>query len=140
MNQQQLLNAPLPSGWEPWKVRPPSGPQGTVTMLRRAGPIFAALPLEQGRGLRLIGELCLSTIGVLETMLDTLPAAAHVLDISALEFMDSSGLHAFEQYARRLETRPLVLLNASEPVRRLFELTGAYLNPDIELRNDAGRG
>jgi anti-anti-sigma factor len=138
---QQLSNLPLPSRWEPWKARPPSGPQGTLTMLRPAGPIFAVLPLEHGHGLRLMGELCLSTIGALETMLNALPAAAGVLDVSALTFMDSTGLHAFERHARRLEQpRPLVLLNASEPVRRLFELTGAYLNPDIELRNDGGRG
>jgi anti-anti-sigma factor len=137
---QQLSNLLLPSGWEPWKARPPSGSQGALTMLRTAWPIFRVLPLEDGRGLRLDGELCLSTVGDLETMLDTLPAGPVVLDVSGLSFVDSSGLHAFERYARCLDTPPLVLLNPSAPVRRLFELTGAYLNPDIELRNDGGRG
>jgi anti-anti-sigma regulatory factor len=52
--------------------------------------------------------------------------------------MDSSGLHAFEGYAARLEPRPLLLRNPTAPVRRLFELTGAYLNPAIELQSDDG--
>jgi anti-anti-sigma regulatory factor len=103
-------------------------------------PTLAVLPLEHGRGLRLAGELCLSTVGDLVAMLDTLPEGAGVIDVGELSFMDSSGLHAFEGYAARLEPRPLLLRNPTAQVRRLFELTGAYLNPAIELQSDGHRG
>ncbi|HET6867335.1 MAG TPA: hypothetical protein VFH80_15555 [Solirubrobacteraceae bacterium] len=49
--------------------------------------------------------------------------------------MEASGLHAVEQYARAPDVgRPLQLENVSAPIRRLFEITGAIQNPDIELR------
>jgi anti-anti-sigma regulatory factor len=128
----ELAILPLPSRSKRRSAR--------LQVLTPTRAIFEALPLEQGRGLRLMGELCLSTTGDLVRMLDGLPAGADILDVAELSFMDSSGLHAFEQYARRLESRPLVILNAPAPVRRLFELTGAHLNPDIELRNDDHHG
>jgi anti-anti-sigma regulatory factor len=104
----------------------------------QGSPILEVLPLEDGRGLRLAGELCLSTVGDLVAVLDTLPEGAGVIEVGELSFMDSSGLHAFEGYAARLEPRPLLLRNPTAPVRRLFELTGAYLNPAIELQSDDG--
>ena len=109
-------------------------------MLTPVSPILEVLPLEHGRGVRLVGELCLSSVGDLVTTLGTLPEAADVLDLGDLSFMDSSGLHAFEGYARSLESPPLVLQNAPAQVRRLFELTGAHLNPDIELQSDGRHG
>jgi anti-anti-sigma factor len=105
-------------------------------------PQFFVLPLEQGRRLRLFGELDLSTVGDLLEALGTLPDDADVLDLAALSFMDASGLHALEQYAQ--ETRngagPLVLENVPAHVRRLFEITGADANPDIELRSGSVGG
>jgi len=100
---------------------------------------FSVLPLDDGRGLRLVGELDLSTVPVLRAALDTLPVA--VLDLAELSFMDASGLHALEHYAGTLNgSAPLVLENASAPIRRLFEITGANLDPDLELRSGGADG
>lgn len=55
------------------------------------------VPFDDGRGVRLVGELDLSTVGILVDALDTVRAG--VLDIAQLTFMDASGLHAVEQYA-----------------------------------------
>jgi anti-anti-sigma factor len=102
---------------------------------------FFVLPLEHARGLRLVGELDLATVGVLVAALETLPDGADVLDLSGLSFMDASGLHALEHYAAtRSGAPPLVLDNVSAQIRRLFELTGAHLDPDIELREGNARG
>ncbi len=104
-------------------------------------PLFDVAPLEGGQGLRLFGELDLSTVADLVAALDTLPDGAGVLDLKDLSFMDGHALHAFERYARtRNGDGPLVLANASTQVRRLFELTGADRNPDIELRPGGPRG
>ncbi len=104
-------------------------------------PPFFVLPHERAPGLRLVGELDLSTVGLLLAALDTLPQAAEVLDLAELSFMDASGLHALEEYAgARDEATPLVLENVSEPIRRLFQITGASLDPDIELRSGTAHG
>jgi anti-anti-sigma factor len=104
-------------------------------------PPLLVLQLEHGRGLRLVGELDLATIGLLVAELEMLPAGADVLDLTELTFMDASGLHALERYAATLDgTGPLVLENAPPHVHRLFDLTGASRNPAIELRRGAARG
>jgi anti-anti-sigma factor len=104
-------------------------------------PLFDVAPLEGDRGLRLVGELDLSTVADLATALDRLPDGAGVLDLKDLSFMDGHALHALERYARTRDgDGPLVLANASAQVRRLFELTGADRNPDIDLRSGGARG
>jgi anti-anti-sigma factor len=136
---QELPNLPSPPDWER-QASPPSPAQGRLKALGSSSPIFDVFRLEQGRGLRLVGELDLSTVPDLLAVLDAFPAGADLLDLADLSFMDLSGLHALEDHARTLESRPLVLRNVSAQVRRLFELTGADLNPDIELRSDGRRG
>lgn len=104
-------------------------------------PPFLVLPLEHAPGLRLVGELDLATVGLLAEALAALPAGAGVLDLAELSFMDASGLHALEQYAATLNgVGPLVLENVPPHVRRLFELTGANLDPRIDLRTGAAGG
>lgn len=104
-------------------------------------PPFQALPREDAPGLRLVGELDLSTVGLLERALDALPGGADVLDLEELSFMDASGLRVLERHARSLDgSSPLVLENVPAHVRRLFELTGADRLPGIELASDAVRG
>jgi anti-anti-sigma factor len=96
-------------------------------------PLFV-IPFDDGHGIRLVGELDLSTVRVLLAALDTLPVG--VLDLAELSFMDASGLHALEQYAGALNgSAPLVLEHVSQPIRRLFEITGAEHDPDIQLRS-----
>ena len=93
--------------------------------------------------MRLVGEIDLSTVPDLRAMFDALAENGHVVafDLAEITFMDSSGLHAFEAYARTLNgSRPLVLENAPAHVLRLFELTGGDKNPNIELRSVDRRG
>jgi anti-sigma B factor antagonist len=66
------------------------------------------------------------------TFLDELMAAAAeahspaVVDMSAVTFLDSSGLNALVNARRRLEDTDvsLVLLNPSPPCQRVLEITG----------------
>jgi anti-anti-sigma factor len=100
-------------------------------------PLFQAVPLQRGRGLRLVGELDLSTVGDLRGMLATLPHGADVvtLDLADLSFMDSSGLRAVVEYAGTLNgSGPLVLDNVPGHIRRLLALTGVDGTPHIEVR------
>lgn len=106
-------------------------------------PHSQALPLKHGRGLRLVGEVDVSTVGALRAMLDGLPddAGGVTLDLAELSFMDSTGLHTFELYARSLDgSGPLVLENASAHIRRVFEITGIDRNPNIAIRSDGDHG
>jgi anti-anti-sigma factor len=103
-----------------------------------SAPLFQVLPLGHGVGLRLAGELDISTVGDLRAALETLPDGAATLDLGGLSFIDASGLHALEQYARSLNgSAPLRLDNVSAHVRRLFELTGMSTNPLIQVRGEA---
>lgn len=108
-----------------------------------ARPFFQVSRLESALGLRLSGELDLSTADELRAVLTGLPADgdAVVLDLADLTFMDSTGLHLFEQYARsRNGGRSLVLENVPANIRRLFEITGMDQSPHIELRADGRHG
>lgn len=90
------------------------------------------------RGFRLIGELDLGTTQVLEHACDGLAADGQVtLDLSALTFIDSSGLHAIIEYARGMNSnQPLIVANPSERVRRLFEIVKLDTHPAIDMRSD----
>jgi anti-anti-sigma factor len=93
--------------------------------------------------LRLVGELDVASVGKLRSMLDTLPPGgeAVIIDLAELSFMDSSGLHAFEEYAGALNgSGPLVLENVPLNIRRVFAITGVDQNPGIELRSGDERG
>jgi anti-anti-sigma factor len=104
--------------------------------------IFKAVPLDDRRGLRLVGELDLATVVELDAMFEALPGEGPVtLDLAELAFIDASGLHAFERYAQTLNgSRPLILENVPAYVRRLFEVTGRDQTPSIELRISDERG
>ena len=75
----------------------------------------------------LVGELDMASVPELRAHVEPLAAEwpTVVLDLSRLEFCDSSGLHAFLTLSRHCEehgTR-LVLRAMTRPVRRVFELT-----------------
>ena len=61
-----------------------------------------------------------------------------VVDCAAVTFMDSSGLNAIVAYARsRNGAGPLVMLNPSDHIERLFVITGLDQHPKIEIRRTA---
>ena len=94
--------------------------------------------MHDGVGLKLVGELDLATTPELtDALLDTSMSASPVsLDLSELTFVDSCGIHAILTLARSQNGRgPLVLLNPSAHVSRLFELLGLDEHDGIEVRH-----
>lgn len=74
------------------------------------------------------GELDLETVPLLERTLeavDRLEPARVVLDFTDLSFVDSTGVHAIlRAHTRATENgNVLVVVNSSENVRKVFELT-----------------
>lgn len=101
----------------------------------------------ESRGLRLTGELDLSTAQTLieaaeATLVERALAPGKgdlLLDLSGLSFMDSSGLRALIAVASQLESQgKLVLVSPGTMVLRLFELTGMANLPNLELRLSDG--
>ena len=78
--------------------------------------------------LALAGEFDLAGIERFDTLIERVESGAPetiVIDLSALEFMDSSGLRALlmaDRRARR-EGRRLAIVPGPESVRRVFEIT-----------------
>ena len=57
-----------------------------------------------------------------------------VLDLSAVTFMDSSGLRALLQWASSDDRGPVVIQDPSPQVRRLLEITIPDGMPGLEVR------
>jgi anti-sigma B factor antagonist len=103
---------------------------GTSTVLRvRAFAIHKA-DLRGAPGIAVEGEVDVSTAPTLELALDEAireSEGAFVIDLSELEFLDSSGLNVLLR-ARALlgrgERSLAVVCPPGSPVRRLFELAG----------------
>jgi stage II sporulation protein AA (anti-sigma F factor antagonist) len=78
--------------------------------------------------LTLGGELDLATVALLHEQLDRAMRGrrAVVIDLSGLQFIDSSGLHVLMRAERELRAAggQLVLVYGSRAVHRVFELTG----------------
>jgi anti-anti-sigma factor len=76
------------------------------------------------------GEVDVSNAGrLLGEVADGVPNSAHglLLDLSELEFLDSSGVHMLYQLAERLANRQqrfAVVLPSDRPPRRTIELSG----------------
>jgi anti-anti-sigma factor len=93
--------------------------------------------MQDGVGLKLVGELDLATAPELnKALLDpSLPETQLRLDLSELTFVDSCGIHAILTLARSQDGRgPLVLLDPSAHVSRLFELLGLDEHAGIEVQ------
>ena len=95
-------------------------------------PFRCTSTCDGGRTIRVeaSGELDLLTTPELERALrDAAAACAQlvVLDLRSLTFIDSSGVHAIEDFSLRARQRggKLVVSHAPEHVVRLFALTGA---------------
>jgi anti-sigma B factor antagonist len=100
---------------------------------------FQIEELQEARWWRLVltGELDIAAVPILEARLDQLRAdhAAVRLDLSKLEFMDSSGLHVLLRWAQdaRENGWDLVVQRDVAPgVKRLFELAGVERLLDTE--------
>jgi anti-sigma B factor antagonist len=90
--------------------------------------------------LAVAGELCLSTSGEFETAVHGVPkdALLVVLDLSAVTFIDCSGMHVILRAAARFRAtgRRLVLLNDSRVIQRLFEVAG--VDDEVEFVSRSG--
>lgn len=90
----------------------------------------------RGRVLKISGELDVATAPDLQSALEGLTGTPGDirLDVSGLEFMDSSGLKVLVFAARSLGERGrLVLVHPSPPVARVLELSGLATAPNIEV-------
>lgn len=85
-------------------------------------------PLTGQVGYRLSGELDMATAGELTQALEEALSRGGtriLLELSELEFMDSSGLRVILEAAKRVGAdRPIVLVGAGGAVRRLLQVSG----------------
>jgi anti-sigma B factor antagonist len=108
---------------------PGSGVPSDVVAAARRGRLEVVDAGLQAPGVALRGEIDIATVPSLERALDTAirnSRGAFVLDLSDVEFLDSTGLHVLLR-ARALlarEDRALAVVCPSGPVRRLFEVAG----------------
>lgn len=83
--------------------------------------------VENDHGLAVAGEIDANTATELAARLDPLPGSGDLhLDMSAVEFMDSSGLRVLIDAHQRAEQegRRLVIVRQSTPVHRVIQITG----------------
>jgi anti-sigma B factor antagonist len=113
-----------------FRATPPCGvPSDVVASGRPRRLEVVDAGLQQAPGIAVRGEIDIATVRCLERALDTAirtSRGAFVLDLSDIEFLDSSGLHALLR-ARALlgrEDRALAIVCPPGPVRRLFEVAG----------------
>ncbi len=114
---------------------------------REASPaVFAWLPFHAAPDVEHVavaGDLCFATVAELATVFGAIrtDAAVIMLDLSAVGFLDSSGVHVIENAARELrrQGRELVVVPGDWTVQRVFEITGAtdrlrFVDSDRGLR------
>jgi len=92
---------------------------------RRKGSIVQLLSIEQGRSIRLAGELDMSTAAQLDEVLGTAveQGGAVTIDLSKLTFMDSTGIGVFLRAAVSLRGRGCLILHGEQDrVRRVLDL------------------
>ena len=87
----------------------------------------------------LAGEIDMATSGqMLEALRRSLGPDGVTVDLSAVTFMDSSGIHGLLTVASSLEPGALLVLrNPSPQLLRLFEIVGLDRHPNITV---AGMG
>ena len=103
-------------------------------------PTLELSPLVDDAGIKLTGEVDLATARQLTDALANISTDSEVhLELSELTFMDSSGLGAIVAFARsRNGGGPVVLLNPSAGIERLFEIACLEQHPKIEVRHTNG--
>jgi len=97
---------------------------------------FEISQLDCGKGLKVVGELDIGTAPQLDEALHDIPAEHEfVLDLSELTFLDSCGVRSILELARtRNGNGPIVLLDPSRAVSRVFDIIGIDQHPGLELR------
>jgi anti-sigma B factor antagonist len=92
-------------------------------------------------GFRLEGELDMATADDLSQVLRDASTGDDpiVLDFSAVTFMDSSGLRALLEGAGKPNGNgPIVILNPSDQVRRVLDISIPGGTPGLEVRPPTG--
>jgi anti-sigma B factor antagonist len=95
--------------------------------------------IPDGTGLKLTGELDVATAPELtRALLDLSPTNTRVtLDLTELTFVDSCGIRAILALARSVNGNgPVVLLNPTEAVSRVFEILDLDEHVGIEVQRD----
>jgi anti-sigma B factor antagonist len=91
--------------------------------------------------LAVAGELCLSTSPEFDAAVSAVreDATLVVLDLSAVTFIDCSGVHVILDAARRLRAarRRLVLFHNSRVIERLFKMAGVA--GEVEFVSESDR-
>jgi anti-anti-sigma factor len=94
---------------------------------------------ETDEGFKLKGEVDLATAGDLSELLRTAGRDPIVLDLTEVSFMDSSGLRALlEGACLPNETGPVVIVQPSPQVRRLFDISIPGGVAGLEVRPSSG--
>ena len=100
---------------------------------------FEISRIPDGTGLKLIGELDVATSPALIKALLDLPRADTqvTLDLGEVTFVDSCGIRAILSLAKSANgSGPVILLNPSEAVSRVFEILGLEDHVGIEVRGE----
>ena len=102
---------------------------------------FTIARLDGGNGLKVAGELDVATASQLaEALREASSAGQVVLDLSELTFLDSCGIRAILELARTQNGNgPVIILNPSHAVSRVFDIIGIDQHAGIELRRTDGR-
>jgi anti-anti-sigma factor len=99
-------------------------------------PTLKVTPLPDGSGYSLTGTIDLSTAATARDRLDAAwrPGATVALELSCLEFMDSTGLNLICRGLVTLGDRgSLVLRNPRGIVRRILAVSGIVDRPNVRL-------
>lgn len=100
--------------------------------------------LDHGIALDLSGEIDLATAPIVEDELRRAEQAEDliVLNLEAVEFIDSTGIRTVIAAHQRLRGRgaSLRIVNVPEQVQKLFKLVGIFDHLEIDDRLDAGHG
>ena len=102
-------------------------------------PMLELAPLPAGSGYALRGILDLSTAHLGQERLERVwrPGATVVLDLSGVEFMDSTGLNLICRGLVAVGERgSLVLRNAQGMVRRVLSVSGIEARPNVRIEDD----
>jgi len=100
---------------------------------------FTITRLDGNGGLKLAGELDVATAPRFSEVLAATSAQGDVvLDLSELTFLDSCGVRALLEAARaRNGDGPIVVLDPSAAVSRVFEIIGLDQHPGVDVRRSA---